>query len=60
MAIGAKEWMLGFASPAHTDLVGILHMICDTGAISKIYDTIFANAIEPYDFINEVKNGLQC
>ncbi|NUN11167.1 hypothetical protein HUU53_00800 [Candidatus Micrarchaeota archaeon] len=59
LVIGSKDCMIGFASPSHTDLVGILHMSSlDTKEISNIYDNIFVNANECKEFIDEIENEL--
>jgi len=59
MAISVNEYMIGFPSPAHTDLVGFLHVISkNTQDISKIYDNVFSNAFEPLDMIQEIKKEL--
>ncbi len=59
MAIGRGEFMLGLASPGHSDLVGVIHTFCDTTTISRIYDNIFANAHEPYDFIKDIESVIR-
>jgi hypothetical protein len=60
MAISDKEYMIGFASPSHTNLVGILHVIPEnTKDMCNIYDNIFSNAFEPIDFIREMENLLK-
>ncbi len=56
-AIGEKEWLLGIASPAHTDFVGCIHFVFEnTGEIRQIYDSVFANALQVEEFINEIEN----
>ncbi|MBS3056167.1 MAG: hypothetical protein J4473_01895 [Candidatus Aenigmarchaeota archaeon] len=58
-AIGKKEWLMGFASPAHTDMTGFIHFMSDDlSSIRQIYDSVFSNAFDVKKFVDDVEKEL--